>query len=101
MRDAVGKMSLGVVEFDPRSVWQKKLRRIFGQCIKSAVANATGFAGFALVTWDERGECRTSYYADTGPISAHLMPSYVADALNRHVAVDIAQRTASNLVTGE
>jgi len=47
-------------------------------------------AGFALVVWDKEGGMRTAYDTTRGPIRAALVPTLVADALNRHVAVMLA-----------
>jgi hypothetical protein len=47
--------------------------------------------GFALVVWDKDGAMRTAYHAAQGPIGPALVPTLVADALNRHVAVMLAK----------
>lgn len=52
--------------------------------------------GFALVTWGRDGQLISRYNADEGPISHAVMPTLVADALNRHVTV---MMTRSLLVT--
>lgn len=78
----------------------RQIRRILGRTIKQHLEGGE-IAGFALVSWGPRGEGRSGYYAETGPIAMSLVPTYAHDCLNRHIAVDLAQSTASNLVTGD
>jgi hypothetical protein len=56
-----------------------------------SVADLDRLAGYALVVWDGRGDMRTAYNASEGPIGPALVPTLVADALNRHVAVMLAR----------
>jgi hypothetical protein len=48
-------------------------------------------AGFALVVWDGRGECFTAISHQSGPIGQSMVPLYVANVLNQHVAVSVAE----------
>ena len=57
-------------------------------------------AGYALVHWDARGECGSTLLAG-GMVGEALVPSYVGAALNRHVAVLIAERTGSTTLPGD
>jgi len=50
-------------------------------------------SGFALVVWDRRGELRSSYNTGHGPLRPALVPTLAGDALNRHVALDMAPPT--------
>jgi hypothetical protein len=53
--------------------------------------------GLLLSVWDQNGEMRTSYNAARGRIGPALVPTSVWDALNRHVAVKLAEeRLAGN-----
>jgi len=73
----------------------KDLREDFFQKCRDAVAEMDdGLAGFALVTWGKNGELRTAYNAAQGPIGPALLPTLVSDALNRHVAVALANDAA-------
>jgi len=57
-----------------------------------------GYIAGAFVVWGPRGEVHTVYDTRSGPVSKCLMPTFVHDALNRHVAVAIAQScTAESL----
>ncbi len=56
-----------------------------------SVADLDRLAGYALVVWDASGDMRTAYNASEGPIGPALVPTLVADALNRHVAVMLAR----------
>jgi len=62
---------------------------------RCSIADLDHVAGYALVVWDQRGELRSVYNAAQGPIGPALVPTLVADALNRHVAVMLA-RTESD-----
>lgn len=56
-----------------------------------ALSDIEHIAGYALVVWDSRGDMRSAYNAAQGPIGPALVPTLVADALNRHVAVMLAR----------
>lgn len=58
---------------------------------KSALTNFPDIAGYALVVWDRQGDAH-SMVCSGGPVGESLVPTYAHDALNRHVAVIIAQR---------
>ena len=80
-----------------RSADAKEMRAaLFGRCRAACEQVGDGFAGFALVVWDERGDMRTAYDATRGPIGPALVPTLVSDALNRHVAVKLAEQSLSN-----
>jgi hypothetical protein len=49
------------------------------------------FAGFALVAWNMQGQARSIYTARRGMVGRSLVPSFVADNLSRHIAVDLVQ----------
>ena len=68
-----------------------ELREELLEKCRSAIAELDDVAGFALVVWDSRGEMRSAYNAAQGPIGPALIPTLVADALNRHVAVMLAR----------
>lgn len=78
-----------LIEINPRRERQGRLRRILGRSVRSALSGEV--AGFALVTWDSRGDAHTSYCTDSGPVGHRLMPAFVHDALNQHVSVTLAQ----------
>lgn len=48
-------------------------------------------SGYALVVWDKVGDLRSAYNAARGPIGPGLVPTFVSDALNRHLAVMLAK----------
>jgi hypothetical protein len=64
---------------------------LFQRC--RAVIDQMGddIAGFAIAAWDNRGDMRTAYDATRGVIGPALVPTLVSDALNRHVAVKLAE----------
>jgi hypothetical protein len=68
-----------------------ELREELIEKCSGAIAELENVAGFALVVWDSRGEMRSAYNAAQGPIGPALVPTLVADALNRHVAVMLAR----------
>jgi hypothetical protein len=63
---------------------------LFQRCRAAIDQCGDDIAGFALVVWDKEGDMRSAYDTTRGPIRAPLVPTLVADALNRHVAVMIA-----------
>jgi len=70
---------------------------LFSRCRATADQMGNDIAGFAIVVWDQNGEMRTSYNTARGPIGPALVPTLVSDALNRHVAVKLAEeRLAGN-----
>src|SRR6185312_2826790 len=80
-----------VAERKARASLDAKLLReeLFEKC-RTAIDQVDDVAGFALVVWGKSGEMRTAYNAAQGPIGPALVPTLVADALNRHVAVMLA-----------
>lgn len=80
-----------VSERNARASLDAKLLReeLFEKC-RTAIDQVDEIAGFALVVWGKNGEMRTAYNAAQGPIGPALVPTLVADALNRHVAVMLA-----------
>ncbi len=70
----------------------RKMRAsLFQRCRAAIEQVGDEISGFALVVWDKEGNLRSAYDASCGPISAPLVPTFVADALNRHIAVMIAE----------
>lgn len=47
-------------------------------------------SGYALVIWGKDGEVRSAYDPGQGPLKAGVIPTLAGDALNRHVALDMA-----------
>jgi len=72
-----------------------ELREELTEKCRCAAVELDPIAGYALVVWDARGEMRSAYNVADGPIGPALVPTLVADALNRHVAVMLA-RTADD-----
>jgi hypothetical protein len=74
-----------------RATTARELRAaLFQRCRAAIEQMGDDVSGFALVVWDREGHMRSAYDATNGPIRAPLVPTLVADALNRHVAVKIA-----------
>jgi hypothetical protein len=91
-------ISLKAVSNEQRQEGGRLMRQeLFGRCRAAADQMGDDIAGFALVVWDQNGEIRTSYNTARGPIGPALVPTLVSDALNRHVAVKLAEeRLADN-----
>lgn len=64
---------------------------LFERCRAAADQLGDNISGFALVVWDNQGDLRSAYDATRGPIGPALVPTLVSDALNRHVAVKLAE----------
>lgn len=80
----------------------KKLLRRRRRILYRVVAEHLGrmgddLAGFSLVTWDHRGEPNTGFLAG-GPIGRGFIPAFTSDALNRHIAVSLAQESATDRI---
>jgi hypothetical protein len=91
-------VSLKAVSNEKRQSDGRSMRQeMFGRCRAASDQLGDDIAGFAIVVWDQNGEMRTSYNAARGPIGPALVPTLVSDALNRHVAVKLAEeRLAGN-----
>src|SRR5258708_5440480 len=82
---------LSEIVSDRKRVEAKNTRRaLFEAC--RAVADDLGddLAGYAVIVWGKDGELRSAYEAGQGPIKPALVPTLAGDALNRHVARDMA-----------
>jgi hypothetical protein len=78
-----------------RSKEAKNVREmLFTRCRAAVDQLGDDIAGFALVVWDREGNMRSAYDTTHGPIRAPLVPTLAADALNRHVAVMLAEERA-------
>jgi hypothetical protein len=66
---------------------------LFGQCRSILEQLGDDVSGFALVVWDRRGDLRSSYDTGHGPLRPALVPTLAGDALNRHVALNMAPPT--------
>jgi hypothetical protein len=95
-------VSLRAVSNEKRKADGSSMRReLFGRCRAAVQQMGDEIAGFAVVVWDQNGDMRTSYSAARGPIGPALVPTLVSDALNRHVAVKLAEeRLAGNNGSG-
>lgn len=69
---------------------------LFRRCRAAADQMGDDISGFAVVVWDRKGDKRTAYNTTRGPIDPALVPSLVSDALNRHVAVKLAEERLSD-----
>lgn len=93
---------MAVEEVDIRGDRAKRARRILIKCVREALRNqGDDFAGFGLVVWDMKGECNSSYLAEYGMVGESLMPSFTADALNRHLSVVLVERTHSQRIESD
>jgi len=64
---------------------------LFRRCRAAVDQMGDDIAGFAIVVWDRQGDLRSAYDTTRGPIGPALVPTLVSDALNRHVAVKLAE----------
>lgn len=93
---------MSITEVRPDKVALAKRRRTFGRIVRHTLqAHGDDFAGFAIVTWNHRGDASSGYYAATGPIAEALVPSYVSDAINRHITIEMAQTLAVKPIDGD
>lgn len=86
--------SLKEVAGDKKHDEAREIREaLFAQCRSILDQLGDDVSGFALVVWDRRGELRSSYDTGHGPLRPALVPTLASDALNRHVALDMASPT--------
>lgn len=84
--------SLTEISNDRRKADAKATRHsLFERCRAACDQVGDDIAGFAVIVWDKRGDLRSAYDATRGPIGPALVPTLVSDALNRHVAVKLAE----------
>lgn len=74
-----------------RAAGRDMRQSLFARCRAAADQLGDNISGFALVVWDTKGDLRSAYDATRGPIGPALVPTLVSDALNRHVAVKLAE----------
>lgn len=90
-------ISLATIQTKKKNSAARDLRAdLFQRCRAAIDQMGDNIAGFALVVWDHEGDLRSAYNAQQGPIGPALMPTLVADALNRHVAVMLAAKRAED-----
>jgi hypothetical protein len=80
----------------PAGLWNENLGDGLAALLASHDQAGDEIAGFALVVWDNRGDMRTAYDAARGPIGPALVLTLVSDALNRHLAIKLAEEQISN-----
>jgi hypothetical protein len=90
--------SLKLVADEQRRMAGRDMRQaLFERCRAAIDQLGDDISGFAIVVWDKQGDLRSAYDATRGPIGPALVPTLVSDALNRHVAVKLAEeRLADN-----
>lgn len=85
-------------EIAPKRDKAAKVAKMLRRAVASQIlSQGEDIAGFALVTWDHRGDTDSSYLTSSGPVSRSFMPILVKDALDRHVTI----RTAEEVQTEE
>lgn len=91
-----------IKEFRPDKKSLVRRRRILGRAVRNALQDyGDEFAGFALVTWNNRGDAASAFYADTGPIGESLVATFVHDQLIKHASVLLAERNLTHRERGE
>ena len=85
---------------DPAADRALQVRRILEELVaRHCAQHGDNLAGFTLVTWDMRGCPTSGRMTAVGPIDRCLAPTFTADVLNRHLAVELAEETATDRVT--
>lgn len=79
----------------PRDVARILLRAV----LSNLEGQGDSLSGYALVTWDGRGEAQTSFQTAVGPIGRTMVATYVENALVQHVASAIAQEATIERIT--
>jgi hypothetical protein len=85
------KVILREVAEQARRSGAKRLRSHLYEDCRALVDGLGGdVSGYAIVAWTSEGELRSVYHTGRGLIRPAIIPVLVHDALNRHVAQDIA-----------
>ena len=83
-------VKLSVIRSDRKRVAAKEVRTEMYKRIRECTSQiGDNLAGFAIVVWDQEGY-NFSTLKGGGPIRTRLVPGFAHDALNQHVAVDLA-----------
>lgn len=89
-----------VHKINPGAARARKVGQVLLRTVLSNLENqGEQLAGFALVTWDARGEAQTSFQTAAGPIGRTMVAAYVGNALVQHVAASLAQETPVEIIT--
>jgi hypothetical protein len=82
---------LADVSLDRKVAAARALRAdLYARCRSILAELGDEVSGFALVVWDREGELRSAYDTGYGPLRPAIIPTLASDALNRHVALDMA-----------
>lgn len=89
----MARAQLQVIELNSRARVARDVRhRLFSDCRRALQQAGNDLSGFALVTWTRDGDLHSAYDARHGLIGPGLVPTLVADTLNRHQAIMRAKR---------
>lgn len=95
-------MTADLVLIAPAKDRARDVRRSLGRALRACFRDhGDNLAGFAIVTWDMRGEVASALRSDVGPIGRSMVPMFAHDALNRHVAVLISEGPGSVPIDGK
>jgi hypothetical protein len=79
-----------IIEIKPKKEKSERLRALIRGSIKAAIDGlGDKISGYALMVWDGRGKIYSSISTEHGPISQELLPTFIHDALNRHVSLNL------------
>lgn len=78
------------VAFDPARKKRLETRVDLVRAVKEHLNGQV--AGYALISWDARGDVTTSLSTYNGPIARSMVPTFVHDVLIRHDAVVTSRR---------
>jgi len=74
---------------------ERLVEQIKAQADRALDEFGASLSGFAITVWDARGGARTAVNCQEGPIASALIPSFVHDAMNRHINVVFLQNSVS------
>lgn len=75
-----------------RAAEARHTRRFLFQTARNAVSSyGDEISGYAVVVWNRKGEMHTGIYEGHGPIACGRIPREVGDALQNHIAAEMAQ----------
>lgn len=79
---------------NPRAAQARRVARVMVRSLhQHMMGQGEHLAGFAIVSWDGRGEVQTSFQTSTGPIGRSMLGPFVGNALTQHVAASLAEES--------
>ena len=77
------------------------LKNLLGATAAQGGIHGENLAGYALISWDNRGAVIASYVTGDGPVAPDLLPGYAHTALTTEVAIVEAVHRTRKIFNGQ